>query len=106
MRVRLLRHDPARSATVDRQSVRVCHRDAKTPEQFVADSLLEETGFNVIDGNCHFVQTAGSRDRRCCSTCEAIMGRFSGRGDTGSPAGMASYEMGISAKTLENGLTE
>ena len=31
------------------------------------------------------------------------MGRFSGRGDTGSPAGMASYEMDISAKTLENG---
>ena len=31
------------------------------------------------------------------------MGRFSGRGDRGSPAAMASYEMGISAKTLKNG---
>jgi hypothetical protein len=31
------------------------------------------------------------------------MGRFSGREDTGSPAVMASYEMGISGKTLENG---
>jgi hypothetical protein len=56
-----------------------------------------------IDGNCHFVQTAGSSDRRCRSTYGAIMGRFSGREDTGSPAVMASYEMGISGKTLENG---
>jgi hypothetical protein len=56
-----------------------------------------------IDGNCHFVQAAGSRDRRCRSTCGAIRGRFSGREDTGTPAGMARYEMGISAKTLENG---
>ena len=55
-----------------------------------------------IDGNCHFVQTARSRDRLCRLTYGA-MGRFSGRVDTGSPAGMASYEMGISAKTLENG---
>jgi hypothetical protein len=31
---------------VDRRSVRVRHRDAKTPEQFVADPLLEEAGSN------------------------------------------------------------